>query len=80
MSDLFSLYEDSLNIVLRKITIVIESIPNLSKEKTENALEDANNNIKEAEKIVNNYFIKIKQMDLEVSSSDNKLLANRVNN
>jgi hypothetical protein len=52
MSDLFSLYEDSLNMVLRKITTVIESIPNLSKEKTESALEDANSNIKEAEKIV----------------------------
>jgi hypothetical protein len=55
MSDLFSLYEDSLNIVLRKITTVVENIPNLSKEKTESALEDANTNIKEAEKIVTTY-------------------------
>jgi hypothetical protein len=56
MSDLFSLYEDSLNIVLKKITTVVENIPNLSKEKTESALEDANNNIKEADRIVTSYL------------------------
>jgi hypothetical protein len=52
MSDLFSLYEDSLNIVLRKITTVMETMNNLSKEKTESALEDTNKNLKEADRIV----------------------------
>ena len=52
MSDLFSLYEDSLNIVLRKITTVTENMSNLSKEKTESALEETNKNVKEAERIV----------------------------
>lgn len=54
MSDLFSLYEDSLNIVMRKITNVVETLSNLSKDKTEAALADANNNLKEAERIVYN--------------------------
>jgi hypothetical protein len=52
MSDLFSIYEDSLNIVLRNITTIIETMNNLSKEKTETALNDAHNNLKEAERIV----------------------------
>jgi hypothetical protein len=52
MSDLFSLYEDSLNMVLRKITIVTENMSNLSNEKTESALEETNKNVKEAERIV----------------------------
>ena len=52
MSDLFSIYEDSLNIVLRNITTIIETMNNLSKEKTETALSDAHNNLKEAERIV----------------------------
>ena len=52
MSDLFSLYEDSLNIVLRKITTVTENMSNLSNEKTESALEETNKNVKEAERIV----------------------------
>ena len=52
MSDLFSIYEDSLNIVLRNITTIIESMNNLSKEKTETALNDAHSNLKEAERIV----------------------------
>lgn len=52
MSDLFSLYEDSLNIVMRKVITIIESISNLSKDKTESALSDAHGNLKEAERIV----------------------------
>lgn len=54
MSDLFSLYEDSLNGVLRRINHVSDTIKNLSKEKTESALVDGENSIKEAEKIVKN--------------------------
>jgi hypothetical protein len=52
MSDLFSLYEDSLNIVIRKVYSIIESMSNLSKEKAEGALDDAHNNLKEADRIV----------------------------
>ena len=52
MSDLFSIYEDSLNIVLKNINTVMEHMNHLSKEKTESALNDANNNLKEAERIV----------------------------
>jgi len=61
MSDLFSLYEDSLNVVLRRISSVSETLNNLSKEKKESALVDAENSIKEAERIVrkrNIIFIK----------------------
>ena len=53
MSDLFSIYEDSLNIVLKRISSVSDTLNNLSKEKTESALVDAENSIKEAERIVN---------------------------
>lgn len=52
MSDLFSLYEDSLNGVLRRINSVSDSMKNLSKEKTESALVDGENCIKDADKIV----------------------------
>jgi hypothetical protein len=52
MSDLFSIYEDSLNIVLKNISTIIENINNLSKDKTESALNDAHNNLKEADRIV----------------------------
>lgn len=52
MSDLFSLYEDSLNGVLRRIHSVSDSLKNLSKEKTESAILDGENSIKEADKIV----------------------------
>jgi hypothetical protein len=52
MSDLFSIYEDSLKIVLANINTTLEKINNLSKEKTEYALSDCNNNLKEAERIV----------------------------
>lgn len=52
MSDLFSLYEDSLNVVLRRIASISDTMNNLSKEKTESALVDAENSIKEADKIV----------------------------
>jgi len=58
MSDLFSIYEDSLNIVLRNISTVTENLNNLSKEKTESALEDAHKNVVEAERIVKLNFPK----------------------
>jgi hypothetical protein len=52
MSDLFSIHEDSLNIVLKNITTIVEHMNHLSKEKTESALNDTHNNLKEAERIV----------------------------
>lgn len=60
MSDLFSLYEDSLNVVLRRISSVSETLNNLSKEKKESALVDAENSIKEAERIVKNMLFNLK--------------------
>lgn len=53
MSDLFAIYEDSLNIVLRNITSIISSMNHLSKEKTEQALNEANSYFDEADRIVN---------------------------
>jgi len=61
MSDLFSIYEDSLNIVIRNIQTVTETLNNLSKEKTESALEDTHKNILEAERIVYLDLFKNKQ-------------------
>lgn len=52
MSDLFSLYEDNLNAKLINITQGINSIKNLSKEQSENALNQLHNDLKEAERIV----------------------------
>lgn len=52
MSDLFSIYEDSLNGVLRRIYQVSDTLKNLSKEKSESAIFDGENSIKEADKIV----------------------------
>lgn len=57
MSDLYSIYEDSLNIILRSINQIIDSMKNLSKEKTENALNEAHNNLKEADHVVNDFSI-----------------------
>ena len=52
MSDLFSIYEDSLNIVIKNVGKIMNSMNNLSKEKTESALNEAHNNLKEANRIV----------------------------
>ncbi|MCQ2821141.1 MAG: hypothetical protein MJ252_28105 [archaeon] len=52
MSDLFSLYEDSLNSVLKRIKQTLSTVKNLSKDQTENALNQMHNEIKEAERIV----------------------------
>lgn len=57
MSDLFSIYEDSLNIVLKSINQTFDSVKNLSKEKTENALNQLHSVLKEADRIVNNKLI-----------------------
>ena len=53
MSDLFSIYEDNLNSVNKRIKQALDNMKNLSKEKTENALNQMHSEIKEAEKIVN---------------------------
>lgn len=69
MSDLFSIYEDSLNIVLKNISQIISSMKNLSKEKTENALNEAHSNLKEADRI-------IKQMEIEIKNDPNNSSSN----
>lgn len=58
MSDLFNIYEDSFNILITRIKKVTLALDNLSKEKTEQALFEANQNINEAES-------HLKRMELE---------------
>ena len=65
MSDLFSIYEDTFNIVINKVNKIIDSLQNLSKEKSEQALNEANENINEAERY-------LKQMELESESNFGK--------
>lgn len=57
MSDLYSIYEDSLNIVVKNIHQIIDSMKHLSKDKTENALNEAHNCLKEADRIVSLTFV-----------------------
>lgn len=60
MSDLFNIYEDNLNIVINRIQKIIDTLNNLSKgnknkfkiDKTESAITDANNSMKEADRLV----------------------------
>lgn len=52
MSDLFSIYEDGLNIQLNRLRKINDTLGNLSKEKAESALIDADSNLQEAERIV----------------------------
>lgn len=52
MSDLFSIYEDGLNIQLNRLRKINDTLGNLSKEKAESALNDADANLQEAERIV----------------------------
>jgi hypothetical protein len=74
MSDLFSIYEDSLNIHLRNISKILSIIKNLSKEKTENALEEIQNNINEVNKIIQQMEDEIKnKSDIEKSKYKTKI-------
>ena len=74
MSELFSIYEDSLNIQLRNISKILSIIKNLSKEKTENALDEINNNIKEANRIIKQMEDQIlKKSDKEISIYKTKI-------
>ena len=65
MSDLFSIYEDTYHKVIEKIQKIIDSMNNLSKEKTEQALSEANDNLIEAERY-------LKQMELECDANFGK--------
>ena len=65
MSDLFSIYEDSFNVLLHRVSKVTESMGNLSKEKTEQAINEANLNLTEAES-------HLKRMELECDSGFGK--------
>lgn len=65
MSDLFSIYEDSFNILTHGVNKLIESLGNLSKEKTEQALNDANSQLLEAEN-------HLKKMELECEANFGK--------
>lgn len=65
MSDLFNIYEDSFNVLLNRVNKVIDSISNLSKEKSEQALQEANLNLTEAES-------HLKRMEIECDSGFGK--------
>lgn len=65
MSDLFTIYEDTFNIVINKVNKIIDSMQNLSKEKSEQALTEANDNLNEAERY-------LKQMELETETNFGK--------
>lgn len=58
MSDLFSIYEDTFNVVISRVNKIVDSMQNLSKEKTEQALSEADDNLNESERY-------LKQMELE---------------
>lgn len=65
MSDLFSIYEDELNGVFNKLNTIIRSMNNLSKEKTEKAIGDANDLLQEALSVM-------KSLEIEASTSGQK--------
>lgn len=65
MSDLFSMYEDELNGVFNKLNTIIRSMSNLSKDKTEKAIGDANDLLQEAQSI-------LKSLEIEASTSVQK--------
>jgi hypothetical protein len=62
MSELFDMYEENLNDSLNKISNIINIMPNLSKEKTESAINEANNHLQEAQSL-------IKKLEIETSAS-----------
>ena len=55
MSDHFSLSEDEINTKLNDLTNIINSFKNLSKEKTESAIQDAKELSTQIEKIVRRF-------------------------
>lgn len=65
MSDLFDLYEDNLNETFNKIKNITRTMQNLSKEKTESAINEANSHIQDAQSL-------IKKLELEATTSNNK--------
>lgn len=65
MSDVFNLYEDSVNEKFTKIANITNNMQNLSREKTESAINEANHYIQEAQTL-------LKKLELEASSNVNK--------
>jgi len=75
MSDLFMLYEENLNRIVKKVENVLNTFNNLPKDKSENMIKDTENSVKEVERI-------IKQMELESSTlnKSNNPLSSKVKN
>jgi len=75
MSDLFMLYEENLNRIVKKVENVLNTFNNLSKDKSESTMKETENSVKELERI-------IKQMELESSSlnKSNNPLSSKVKN
>ena len=73
MSELFNIYEDNLNSTLTKISNIVNTLSNLSREKSESAIKEANTHIQEAETL-------LKKLELEVNNSNNNENLNINNN
>jgi len=74
MSELYSIYEESLNNALTRLSTIISTMQNLSKEKTESAINEANSIISESESL-------IKKLEIEISATtkNEKLLIKHKN-
>lgn len=52
MSELFGIYEYNLNLVIKKLSKIIESVQSFGKDKLESSLKEGEVSLKEAEGIV----------------------------
>jgi hypothetical protein len=57
MSDLVEIYQDNIKTIFTRVGKLLDNLTNQSSEKTENTILEAENGIKEAERIVNIYTI-----------------------
>jgi hypothetical protein len=60
MSDLIEIYKENINTILNRIGKILDNLSSLKNEKIEIAISDAENGIKEAERIVRKKINKIK--------------------
>lgn len=65
MSELFEMYEENFNELLKKVKNIISSMSNLSREKSESAIKQADHHLSEAKQY-------LKKLDIEASTGNNK--------
>lgn len=65
MSELFEMYEENFNELLKKVKNIINSMSNLSREKSESAIKQADTHLSEAKQY-------LKKLDIEASTGNNK--------